>query len=216
MTLRISWNTTAETETAGEISLESTEHILEFDAVTRENHNSESEVTTHTVETGEAIADHKRAMPRRIEIQAFVTNTPLDAPPQSGPRTSFATAQVQDTGEGNVTVFSEQFDRVSDVWETLLELQREAIDLTVTTTYQVYENVQLVRVSVPRDEAEDAATFEITLQEVFRATAELIDDPVPREPRARPRQEQNTAPEETDSDPDEPNNSQLWDMISGL
>ncbi len=210
MTLRISWGTSSETESGGEFTTESTEHILEFDAVVKEGHLSSSEVTTHTVETGEAISDHKRANPRTIEIEAFVSNTPLEAPPRSGPRTSGAISEIQTTSTGNVTVFSEEFDRVSDVWETLLELQREAIDVTVSTTFQVYENVQLVRVATPRDVPEDGVMFQLTLQEGFRATAELIDDPVPREPRERANQETNTAPDEDDSDPDAVEDSLLW------
>lgn len=195
MTLRISWEDVEETEGEADLNFTITEHVLEFDAVTKESHESSSEVTQHTVESGEAISDHKRANPRTIQIDAFVTNTPLDAPPPSGPRGGSVTTRTQD----NVTVFSQEFDRVSDVWETLLELQRGSFDLTVTTRYQVYENVQLVKVSTPRDTAEDSVMFSLSLQEVFRASSELVDDPVPREPRARRNRETNNAPEESDA-----------------
>ena len=197
MTLRISWSTEAEETTDGITSLTAVEHILEFDAVTEENHESFSEITQHTVETGESISDHKRANPRTIDITAFVTNTPLDTPPQSGPNSTAARAVTEDTENGVVTTFSEVFDRVSDVWGTLLELQRESIELTVSTRYQVYENVQLIGFSVPRDTPEDALTFELSLQEVFKAETRLVDVPVTREPRGQRNRKQNTAPVET-------------------
>lgn len=201
MTLRISWSTEAEETTDGITSLTATEHILEFDAVTEETHSSFSEITEHTVETGESISDHKRANPRTIEITAFVTNTPLDTPPNSGPNTTSAVATIEGTDNGNVNTFSETFDRVSDVWGVLLDLQRGSAELTITTRYQIYENVQLVGFSVPRDTPEDAAVFELSLQEVFKAETRLVDVPVTREPRGQRKRKQNTAPVETTSPP---------------
>lgn len=199
MTLRISWST------------EGTEHILEFDAVVQENHTSESEVTQHTVESGEAISDHKRANPRAIELECFVTNTPLQAPPPSGPQTQNITSSTRD----GVLVFSQEFDRVSDVWAVLLGLQREAVDLTVTTTWQAYENVQLIRLSVPRSTPEDAVSFNLSLQEVFRASSELVDDPTPIEPRGRRRRDQNTATQQQTNAEEDTSNQSILSRLFG-
>jgi len=195
MTLRISWSTSATTTDDGVTTIDSTEHILEFDAVTKESHSSVSDVTVHTVENGQAISDHKRSNPRTIEIEAFVTNTPLEAPPRSGPRTSSTVSTTTESELGSVTTFSQEFDRVSDVWGVLLELQQTSVDLTVTTRYQSYENVQLVGLRVPRSTPEDAVSFELSLQEVFRATAETVDVVIPREPRESKKKNKTTGAE---------------------
>jgi hypothetical protein len=207
--LQISWTTEATDGEAGVFDADGlgpitivTEHSLGFDCITAETHEGTSVLTEHAVEDGSPIADHKRANPRKLTIEAIVTNTPLDAPPPSGYGASGITAQIQastvrianpDGSNGtrnvkaNVIQFSATFDRMVDVAATLSRLRLEATPVTITTRIRTYDALQVVSVTEPRKaEDGDSITFTIECQEVRIATSRTIDTPRPREPRGRP------------------------------
>lgn len=54
--------------------------VLAFDATLRTIHSGEATVTAHPIDSGATISDHVRANPRRVSIEAEVTNTPILAP----------------------------------------------------------------------------------------------------------------------------------------
>lgn len=221
MTLQISWSTETEATSAdGENEVTTAFHLLEFDAVVSEEHTAESELTDHVVESGEAISDHKRPKPRAINLEAHVTNTPLDFPPSSGFQARAISAQVRKgvgDAKANVVVFSEEFDRITDVESTLDRLRKEAIDLTVETRVRTYENVQLVSYSIPRRDPIDGIDIQIKLREVFRAETQTVDAPLPREPRGARRTETSAEPEqETDAETNTTEDSLLTSLIGAI
>ena len=203
MTLQISWATETTANESGENIVSSAFHLLAFDAVLREEHEAESDITDHVVETTEAISDHKRPKPQTLRIEGAVTNTPLGVPPPSGFGTETVTAEVRKNvgdAKASVVVFSQAFDRIADVESSLDRLRREAIDLTVETTHKTYENVQLVSVKFTRtgEDASDQVVFVLTLREVFRGSTVTVDAPAPREPRGSARSETATEAEDED------------------
>lgn len=186
MTLKISWNTQNMTLGAsGDLESTSYEHTLEFDVVTSETHEGSSVLTERAVESGAPITDHKRANPRRVTIEAIVSNTPLGAPPASGyAQTTIQTSISKEDGRANVVVFSAEFDRIADVMATLDRLRLEATFVTLTTSRRSYDAVQIVSVSEPRSpEDGDSQRFMIEIQEVRIAQTRTVDAPRPREPR---------------------------------
>ena len=217
MSLTISWATEDEQVAAdGSLTLSSSFHILEFDVVTAVEHTAESELTEHVVESSEAISDHKRPKPRMISIRAHVTNTPLSNPPNSGfAQTSVTSRVTPDTGDSKATVrsFSSEFDRIQDVETSLDRLRSEAIDLTVETRTKTYENVQLVTYTGTRStETGDGIDLALQLREVFRASTQTVEAPLPREPRAAPATETAAEGEEEDVDTDEGLRSTLFSL----
>lgn len=207
MTVQISWSTDSisSDDASGENVLTTAFHLLAFDAVMAEDHEEESELTDHVIETREAISDHKRPKPQTLRMEAIITNTPLAAPPPSGFGSVTPSAEVRKSvgsAKANVVVFSEEFDRVGDAIETLNRLRREAIDLTVETSTRTYENMQLIQVRRARaggEDATDAASVDLVFREVFRGETITVDAPVPREPRGAPRSETATEPEAEDT-----------------
>lgn len=200
--LRISWSTATEGVVFSEDSEEGTrevvftENTIEFDCVTSETHEGVSELTEHAVETGAPISDHKRQKPRRLTIEALVTNTPLGAPPPSGfdggaaPITAEVRAEeIGEAGEGqraraNVVVFSAAFDRMVDVFNALDALRAGDTFVTITTRIRTYESMQIVSVTSPREaEDGDSLRFAIECSEVRIAETRTVDAPIPREPR---------------------------------
>jgi len=217
MTLQISWATETESDVDGETVLTSAYHVLEFDAVTSEEHTAESDLTDHVVESAAAISDHKRPKPRSLSIEAIVSNTPLSFPPSSGFASSSVTAEIATSGpaKANVLTFSGEFDRIQDVEATLERLRSEAIDLTVETRVRTYDNVQLVSVSIPRADPVDAITIKLGLREVFRASTQIVDAPLPREPRGG-RTTETAAEGEDDPDVDDSETSLLGQLLGGF
>lgn len=205
MTLRISWTTDATDDPGaggfdengiGAITI-TTDHVLEFDCVTAEKHEGVSVLTEHAVESGEPITDHKRANPRKLSIEAIVTNTPIGAPPPSGYGAGNVTAQVTSTTieisggksvKANILQFSAEFDRIADCCDTLDRLRLEGTSVTIATRIRTYENMQIVSVSEPRSpEDGDSITFSIECSAVRVASSRTIDAPRPSEPRGAAR-----------------------------
>lgn len=188
MTLAISWSTQS---TAlgddGDLEARATEHLLVFDAVTSVTVEGASVLTEHAVESGSPISDHKRANPRRVSIEAIVSNTPIDRPPASGygDAGDVTTSTTKpDDGSGNVLTYSADFDRIADVIVTLDRLRLEATGVTISTGRRTFEAIQIVFVSEPR-ETEDGTSqrFSIECQEIRVAQSRTVDAPRPREPR---------------------------------
>lgn len=190
MTLSISWNSDEETAGAESISLTSVEHVLAFDAVTSETHETGSTLTEHAVESGAPISDHKRPNQRKIMIEATVTNTPIGTPPLSGfgPSPVDFSERKSETAGATVRVFSARFDRMSDALDTLDMLATNAITVTISTRVRTYEACQIVAVSAPRSpEDGDSIRFTVEARQVRIAEALRVDVPRPREPRGQDR-----------------------------
>lgn len=186
--LTISWDTAETTlEEDGTISEGLTFHLLAFDAVTSENHESTSTLTEHAVEEGSPLSDHKRINPRRLSIQAEVTNTPLGPPPPTGPALGQISGAVQklEALDANVLVFDEPFDRIAAVFEEVHRLHEDSTPVTVSTRLKTYTDVQIVGVSNPRETADgEAVRFAIELQAIRIARTRRVGVQ-PREPRGR-------------------------------
>lgn len=185
MTLQITWTTEEnQFEGTGVVVNETVFHALEFDAVMSETHEGRSEMTEHAVESGAVLSDHKRNLNRTLTLEGLVTNTPLDAPPASGfAQVNVSTSISKENGAPSVKVFSTEFNRVRDVWDTLERLRVEAIPVSISTEWRDYEDVQILSVTLPRNTPEDAATFAIEISEIRIANSREIDTPAPREPR---------------------------------
>lgn len=52
--------------------------VIEYDAVTSENHNTDAAITDHPVEVGANITDHVRTEPTRVSQEIIITNTPVN------------------------------------------------------------------------------------------------------------------------------------------
>jgi len=70
---------------------------VEFDVVETESHEGTVEITEHPVEQGESAADHARAVPERLSIEAFVSNTPSLSNPGVGGIAGTASKQFKAT-----------------------------------------------------------------------------------------------------------------------
>lgn len=188
MPFSIQWETESESldETTGDLVVARATKILEFDCVTRETHDGTAFLTEQAIERGAPIADHKRPEPRRLSIEAWVTNTPLEAPPATGGRGVTPQTSIAD----GVLSFDRTFDRVADAHAALRELIESPALVSVTTDVAVYDQMAVVSVAAPREAANgEAAVFTVDFVEVRIAETATVDAPAPREPRGQRRRD---------------------------
>lgn len=113
-----------------------------IDAARNEEHEFASEVTEHPVEEGADIADHVRRQPNNVTIEGVVSDTPIGE-----------VAGLRDEG----ALPSDQ------AFALLQEIADSRRPVTVETSLQVFDNMILSSLNVPRD-ARTGDSFQFTAQ----------------------------------------------------
>ena len=122
-----------------------------FDVTRTETLNSKATVTSYGVEEGSDITDHVRLEPRTFSLSGIVTATPLD------PEKTFP-------------------DRLQDVINDLLNLQKAEQTYELVTVFGIIPNVVITSVSATYDVASsgDVLSIELELKEVRFARAQTV------------------------------------------
>lgn len=196
MSTSITWLTTdleADFTTEGDsvFSATVTEHELRLDCDLREAHQHASSITDRAVDNNQPIVFSKRAQPDRISLEGVITQTPIGNIPPSGQGTepvvgTIRALEVSPNARANVLQFDQPITRLRDVHETLVQLAREPIEVTVTTGSRTYVGVMVESAELSRGSGEGgSATVEITLRSIRLAETRTVDAQ-PREPRRQP------------------------------
>jgi hypothetical protein len=150
-----------------------TSGMVQVDASVSEQHTITAQVTEHPVENGPDVADHIRPLPRRVVLSGIVTNTPIYTPATQvrGATGSFAGQFSVQVGNKSIKYtalqFSDEFDRVRDVYGELVTAALGGALFEVTTTLAQYENMAITNFDVPRGAGTgNALQFQIQFQEV--------------------------------------------------
>jgi hypothetical protein len=133
-----------------------------IDAALSEEHSFDNEVTAHPVERGADVTDHVRARPIVVSIEGLVSDTPIGA--------------IAGLRAPDVLPSDDAFARLRDLRD-----RREPV--TIETSLQVFRNMVLQSLSVPRDARNgDALRFRATFQQVRLVVTErtVVDVAVPR------------------------------------
>lgn len=126
---------------------------IEFDALLNENRNHSSEVPDYAVESGFSVSDNISIKPMELEITANLTNTP-------------------------VTWDSHGTGRVESIVAQLENLYHSKQLVTVITSTDVYENMAITMLSVPKDENNKTSRdIRMTLKEVTIVSAQTTTIP---------------------------------------
>lgn len=167
---------------------------IEFDAVTRDTHESSAEVTEHSVEAGANISDHVRRNLDSVTLEVVVSNEPIRQPEtqMDGVRSRQRGLEIRDGGpfggvivaKANVLVFDGDFDRVRSVYDELLRLMNEGVVVGIFTSLREYSSMLIRRVS-PIREASTGDSLRATVEatEVRIVESEVVNVPVPEETR---------------------------------
>lgn len=187
---------------------------LHFDVVISEEHTRGAEVTDHTVETGIAITDHVRPLPDLLELEVFVSETPIQSsdaqvgplPLQinpagqqggllSGGTTALAGSALIAAGllqspypntiTAQVLQFDTEHNYVNTCYDTLTRLRNTATIIAVVTPKEVYFNMVIARIEMHRDSSTGtSARFRIEMKEVRLVSSNIVSAPLPSIPRA--------------------------------
>lgn len=123
---------------------------LALDASLEETHELSARVTSNPVESGASVTDHVSIEPKRLTIQGFITDSPVQL--FSG------IPELLDQSSGSL--------RTSTALNQLQLLFTERQPFSVVTGLQSYENMILQRLTIPRNRETGQA---------LRFTAELIE-----------------------------------------
>lgn len=131
---------------------------LTFDAVFRESHNSDLEVTENPCETGVSISDHAYMKPQHLTLQAGVSDSVMRLRGSD----QFAAAQ----------------SRCQRAYELLQQLQAAAEPFTVQTGLKLYSNMVIKSLRADQD-AHSAKVLDFTaeLREIIIVSTQTVKYP---------------------------------------
>jgi hypothetical protein len=119
-----------------------------LDASVREVHSVSGQVSEHPVEKGIDIVDHYRVLPRGIEIEGIVTNTPIVKGIPGATLVNSVVGLIQgDT------------DPASNAWNELQRFFDDAVVVVITTSLRTYENMVITDLSVTRNTKQAQGIF---------------------------------------------------------
>jgi hypothetical protein len=216
MTAIVWQSSTVTYDDSGEGTLGITEHILEFDCVLREVHESSSVITDHAVESGAAISDHKRPNPRKVHLTGEITDHPAGDPPLSGTGgTQIRSALTRiELADAQVMKFETAFFRAREVFGVLQNLSLDDVSVTVENEMDTYENMQIESANLSRDAGLGGTlNVEIVLREI-RIAETRTGEPQPMEARGQ-REQDRGGQEGEEVEDDGPQTSVLRGLSEG-
>lgn len=126
---------------------------IEFDALINETKAYTSEVPAYAVEAGYSVSDNISIMPMTLEITGYLTNTPV-------------------TWSGHGT------GRVESIVSALENLYFSRQLVTVSTSTDVYTNMAIVSLTVPKDETNKTSReIKVSLQQVTVVSSQMTSIP---------------------------------------
>lgn len=126
---------------------------IEFDALVNETKGYTSDVPAYAVEEGYSVSDNISIKPMTLEITGYLTNTPV-------------TWQAHGNG------------RVETVVAALENLYLSRRLVTVRTSTDVYTNMAIISLTVPKDETNKTSReIKVSLQQVTVVSAQMTTIP---------------------------------------
>lgn len=140
---------------------------VQLDGVIVETHDTEVTTTDNPVESGKTISDHAVIQPKKLQLKAIVSDTPLGVA---------AFAKIVDTITGIFgTSTSSNSTRTQQAYGALVKLQEAREPLVVVTKLKTYDNLIITKINVSQDKDTSLAAFlNISLKEVIVTSSEIV------------------------------------------
>jgi hypothetical protein len=175
-------------------------NAITFDATLRVLITHSATVTDHPVERGASISDHSRPSPDTITAECFVTTHPIQAPAIQAPAGLTASVRAlsikakertltkgaQGNGpeaaeyqvkrvdkQAQTLQFSEAFDRLLSVRESLARLNANGLECLLVTSLGDFEQVLVTRVTAPKETA-GKVVFTVDFKRVTFVDSEVV------------------------------------------
>ncbi len=140
---------------------------IQLDAVLSESHNNTIRLTKNPVEFGAEITDHAIIEPKRINILAEVSDTPLGVA---------AFGQIVDLITGLFgTATTGDITRSNAAYNAMVQLQETREPLDIQTRLRLYTDMIITNISTTQDkDSSRIARMSIDLEEVLIVESELV------------------------------------------
>ncbi len=140
---------------------------IQLDGIVEEAHQNTIRVTQNPVETGVDITDHAIVMPKKLNITAMVTDTPLG---------TAAFAQIIDTITGLFgTSTSANITRSQQAYNALVALQEAREPISITTRLVTYNDMLITDVSVSQDkDTSRSIVLNISTEQVIITESSIV------------------------------------------
>jgi len=140
---------------------------IQLDAVISEAHTNEVSLTSNPVELGAEITDHAVVQPKRLNIVAQVSDTPMGLA---------ALGQIVDLVTGLFgSSTSENITRSNAAYNAIIQLQEEREPIEIQTKLKLYTNMIITNVSVQQDKnTSRIVRMSIDLQQVIITKSEIV------------------------------------------
>lgn len=140
---------------------------IQLDAVLSESHTNEVSLTNNPVEFGADITDHAIVQPKRVNVVAQVSDTPLGLA---------AFGQIVDLVTGLFgSSTGENLTRSNAAYNAIIQLQEAREPIELQTKLRLYTNMIITNVSVVQDkDTSRIVRMSIDLQEVLITESEVV------------------------------------------
>lgn len=159
---------------------------IQLDAVLSETHTNEVRLTKNPIELGADITDHAIVEPKKINIIAQVSDTPLGVA---------ALGQIVDSVTGLFgTSTSDNITRSNVAYNALVQLMENREPIEVQTKLKLYSNMLITSISTKQDKDSSRAVLLvinldealITESQIVKLDAEQLEEGSPREQATSP------------------------------
>ena len=140
---------------------------IELDAVLSETHNNQVRLTKNPVELGADITDHAVIEPKKINIQAQVSDTPLG---------TAAFGQIVDLVTGLFgTSTAQNITRSNTAYNAMVQLMEEREPIEVQTKLKLYQDMVITSLSVTQDKnTSRIVLMNISLEEILITESQIV------------------------------------------
>lgn len=141
---------------------------IQLDAVLSETHNNAIRLTKNPVELGADITDHAIVEPKRINIVAQVSDTPLG---------TAAFGEIVDLVTGLFgTSTSNNLTRSNAAYNAMLQLMESREPIEVQTRLKLYSDMIITNLSTTQDkDSSRVALMTINLEEVLIVESQIVN-----------------------------------------
>lgn len=139
---------------------------IKLDVSINEHHSIDNDVTQYPVEEGADLTDHIRPLPQRITMTGFITNSPLVLLAGFG-----LAARLE---KRTLTAYNE-LKRIAGREKDALGNLKPPQLVTIVTSLDVYTNMALERLEIPRDKTTgDSIYFTAEFVQVEKPSSESV------------------------------------------
>lgn len=140
---------------------------IELDAVLTETHTNQIRLTKNPVELGADITDHAITEPKRLNIVANVSDTPLG---------TAAFGQIVDLVTGLFgTSTSQNITRSNAAYNAMLQLMEQREPIEVQTKLKLYENMVITNLTTSQDKnTSRTVSMVLNLDEVLITEPQIV------------------------------------------